>query len=789
MTGMQLGPYRLVDRIGAGGMGEVYRARDDRLQREVALKILPAARADDDAARTRLIAEARVAAALNHPHICTIYDVGEADGQAYIAMELVDGEPLDRVLTPGGLDVDAALTLGVQIAEAVAHAHEKGVLHRDLKAANIMVTADRRVKVLDFGLAKRVVREQWPDAPTEATLQTSAEDRITGTLAYMAPEQLRGQSATAASDVWAIGVVLHEMFAGERPFHDGTGFEIASAILEQHPRALPPTVPTILRGVISRCLAKDPTHRYRHAGELLAALEAIAATSAPVPHVLAAAAAVEDRQRRWIAAGALTIIGGLAAIVLLARGIVMPSMPNAGAPRIDAIAVLPLDNLSGDPDEAYLAAGLQAGLIAELARLRTLTRVIERRSTERVAATASIADVASRLGVDAVVTGSVLRTGQRVQVTAQLIDAATERHLWSDRFEREFGEVLSIQGDVVRAVAAAIDTDLTDEEIRRWTNVRVVDPGVYQAYLRGMHLLARGTGTRDDHRRGIAILQQALERDPGNAQAYAGLALGYVMLGHGPFAEDDAWPRARAAAERALTLDPDLAEAHSALAEVQAYYVRDWTGAEQSFRRALALNPNLAMAHYHYAWFLALFSRWDEAFAEHRRAQDVDPLTPVHTAHLGSLYLYVNRHDEAIREARKAIEFAPRAPVAWGVLAWGLNAKGQYDEAEAALRTGLSINPAMIGFELAMFNAARGRHQEARALLDELEAQPPMPWQTWSLSQLSVAIGDHDRAFKWLAVRPAHAFLPWVRVHPPYRPIHKDPRFAALMTELRLPPP
>jgi serine/threonine protein kinase len=274
MGGTTLGPYRILEPIGSGGMGEVYRAHDERLQRDVALKLLPAARADDDEARARLLREARAAAALNHPFICTIYDVGEADGQVYVAMELVDGQPLDRVVVPGGLAVAQVLDYGVQAADAVAHAHDKGILHRDLKAANIMVTGDGRLKVLDFGLAKRFAHDTRPDVSTEISSLVSEPGRISGTLAYMSPEQLRGQPATAASDVWALGVVLYEMVMGERPFGGQTGFEVASAILERQPPALPQTVPALLRGIIMRSLAKEPSGRYRTAAELRAALEA-----------------------------------------------------------------------------------------------------------------------------------------------------------------------------------------------------------------------------------------------------------------------------------------------------------------------------------------------------------------------------------------------------------------------------------------------------------------------------------------------------------------------------------
>ena len=787
MVGTMLGPYRIAEPIGAGGMGEVYRAHDSRLQRDVAVKLLPAARAGDDQARARLLSEARAAAALNHPHICTIYEVGDADGHAFIAMELVDGKPLDHVIPTGGLQPRAAVDYAQQIAQAVAHAHAKGVLHRDLKTSNIMVTSEGRVKVLDFGIAKRL-REHAPDLTTDAHT-VSEPGRITGTLAYLSPEQLRGEPASAASDVWALGVVLHELAAGERPFDGKTAFEVASAILEQPPRPLPTTAPPELATVIPKCLAKDPQQRYRNAAELRSALDAAASardwTARDAP----------AKRTRWrtvaIAASAALIIAAAAFV-----GRVGLRAPSGGGapPRVASIAVLPLDNLSGKPEEEHFAVGIQDGLIAELAHVRALERVIERRSTRRFAgSTQPVSEIAKALGVDAIVTGSVLRSGDRIQVTAQLIDAKTERLVWTDRFERDARDMLSIQTDVVTAVAGALGIEPTDAERRRRGQRKQIDPATYEAYLRGMHLVTRGTGDRAERLRGMAILQEAVDRDPGNAHAYAGLALGYVALGHGPHADAEAWPKARAAALRAVTLDPELAEAHSALAEVRVYHDRDWAGAEQSFRRANELNPNIAMNHYHYSWFLVLFSRWQEAIAEHKRAQELDPLTPVHTANLGAVYLYRGDRsrgdlDLAVAEAKKAIEFAPKGPAGYGVAARALSDKGERAEAEALMRKAVELNPALTEFELGVLLAEHGKIDDARAILAKLERQPPTPWCIWSLSQLSVALGDYDNAFKWLNYRPAHAFLPWIRVNPGYKPIRKDPRFVKLLADLRLPP-
>ena len=789
--GSILGAFEIRGSLRAGGMGEVYRAHDPRLQRDVALKLRPAAQTGDQEARGRLLREARAAAALNHPHICTIYEVGETGGQAFIAMELVEGRPLDRVIPAGGLTTREVVDYGTQIADAAAHAHDKGILHRDLKTANIMLTGARRVKVLDFGLAKRVSRDGGPDVTTAMSTLVTEAGRVAGTLAYMSPEQLRGLPATAASDVWALGIVLYEMATGRRPFEGTTSFEIASAILNESPRALPDTVPPALETIINRCLEKDASDRYQQAAELRAALET-AESAVGAPSLASRAAARRGHLHpRSMPAWWLPVLAALTAIAVIIWIVVLPRLGLGLEPGISSIAVLPIENLSGNPDEEYLATGVQDGLITELARLRALDRVVERRSTRRfVGSTQPVAEIAAALGVDAVVMGSVLRAGDRIKVNAQLIEASTDRHLWADSFERDTRDVLTIQNDVARAVATAIGVDVSPELQQRWQTTRTVDPETYEAYLRGMHLISRGIGTRADRLRGLAILQQAVDSDPGNAHAYAGLALGYVALGHGPASDPDGWPKARAAAQRAITLDPSLAEAHAALAEVQMYSDWDWQAAEESFRRANALNPNMAMSHYHYSWYLVLFERWDEAIAEHKRAQEVDPLSPQHTAHLGSVYLWQGgRPDDAIVEARKAIDFAPNAPAAYGVLAHALNNKGEYAEAEAAMQKGAALAPPLLEFELGVIYAEQGKTDLARQILDKLESEPPRPWSVWSLSHLHVAVGNYDEAFRWLAHRPAHGFLPWIRVSPPFRAVRKDPRFVALMNEMRLPQP
>ena len=778
--GTRLGPYEIVAPLGAGGMGEVYRAYDEKLQREVAIKVLPASDADSAAASARLLREARAAAALNYPHICTVHEVGEHNGRAFIAMELVDGEPLHRLVPSGtGLPVDRVLTYGTQVAGALAHAHDRGVLHRDLKPQNIVITKAGHAKVLDFGLAKRTASDAG--MTTETLSLVTAPGTVAGTPAYMAPEQLRAQPADVRSDVWALGIVLHEMAAGDRPFEGHSAYELTSAILNEPPRPLPPGVPRELQSVIARCLEKNPADRFQSAASVRTALEAVHSGIAPAPR---------RRQRPTVRMMSVAA----AALLLASAAIVALNVPSIGdrlwntQPLFDSIAVLPLDGPPGDPDQTYLAAGIQQGLITELAQLPGVTKVIAAASARRFGdANAPPADIARALDVRALVTGSVARTGDRVQVTAQLIDGSDERQIWSATYERAAGDAAALQNDVAAAIAAAIDIRLRPADRQRLGRQASINPETYELYLRGMHEL-NSVPDGGDRVAGLKYLQQAIDRDPGDPHAYSGLAKGYVTLGHGPAAPEDAWIRARAAAERALTLAPDLADAHAAMAEVKFYYEWDWAGAEREFRRANELNPNLAQNHYHYAWYLLLVDRLDEAIVEHERARDLDPMTPANVAWLGMVYAMAQRYEEAIAAAQRAIETNPRAGVAWNVLSFTYSSMGRHDDAIEAAKRAVEYAPPWT-FALGIAYAQAGRVDEARAVLRLLQMRPPTAYNSWARAMLHLYLGDADEFFAAIAHEPHHAWVPWVRVERPIVRFKDDPRYAQLFARFQLPPP
>ena len=793
MEGRHLGSYRITSLLGKGGMGEVYRAFDERLQREIAIKVLPASDAHDPAAAARLIREARAAAALNHPNVCTIHEVGEDEGRAFIAMELVEGVALHNAVPPGtGVATELVLNYGTQIADGLAHAHERGVLHRDLKTSNIMLAAAGRVKVLDFGLAKRVV--VGADVPTVTTHAVTMAGTHAGTPAYMSPEQLRGLPADARSDVWALGVVLYELAAGARPFVGQTVFELSSAILGEQPRPLPAHVTPSVRVVIERCLLKEPEARFQTAGEVRSALDAARAGVSPAPssHAVAEATAPSPLTiRAWrrpsrVAAAAIAIAIVVAGIALNVGG--LRDRLWSAPPLYDSIAVLPLENLSGDASQAYLAGGLHDRLTNDLAKLQGFSKVIGPNSTRRVRnSTATPVEIARTLGVRALITGSVARTGDRVTITAQLIDGADGRTVWGESYERPASDVAGLQNDVVAAIAEAVHVRLRPEDRERLASRGSISPETYELYLRGMHELTSadegGTPTA-----GIAYLQKAVDRDPGDPYAYAGLARGYVAVGHSPAAQPDSWIRARAAAERALTLAPDLAEAHSAMGQVKMYYEWDWDGAERAFRRANELNPNMAAAHYHYAWQLFLLDRLNEAIAEHERARDLDPLAPRNTAYLSVLYTAAGRYDDAIAASKQVLELNPRNGLGWEGLSFAYSMMGKHDEAIEASRKTAEYAPPRT-FSLGIAYALAGRTDEARAIIETIKKRPPTSYNMWARAMVHMYLGDKDEFFTAIAYEPHHAFVPWVRVEPAMIRLKDDPRYSQLFARFKLPLP
>jgi serine/threonine-protein kinase len=795
VPGTLLGPYEIVAPLGAGGMGEVWRARDSRLGREVAVKVLPAEFAADPERLKRFEREARATAALSHPNILAVHDVGSHDGVPYLVEELLEGESLRERLDRGGLTVSEALRIACEIAKGLAAAHEKGIVHRDLKPGNVFLTGDGTVKILDFGLAKLVptVAADEAETLTQAAAATTKLGGVLGTAAYMAPEQARGRPVDQRADVFAFGVVLYEMLAGERPFKGATGTEVMAAILTDEPASLPAGVPPGLAAVVTRCLEKDPDRRYQRGSELRAALEAVQSGTV--------AERVGAGSRRWWLTAAVVLAAAIAGVAALDLG-GLRTWVVAGiagpAPSIK-LAVLPFANLSGDPEQEYLSDGLTQEMITQLGRLHPQAlSVIARTSVMRYKkGDTPIDEIGRELGVDYVLEGGAQLEAGRIRISAELIHVEDQVQLWADSYERELSGILALQSDVARQVAGALALKLLPAERTRLTSDRTVNPEAYDAYLKGSYHWQKLTPTDIDTAE--RYFELALEKDPSYEPAFEGQAWVWAARQQmGITAPGEAGPKAKAAAERAIALDDSAAGAHQALAVVRSWTEWDWAGAEPEWRRALELDPNSASTHAYYAHFLANLGRADEAAPHAERALELDPFNALFHAMYGVVLQYQRRWDESVAAARTALSLQPDMPVAHGVLQDAYIAEGMRDEQLADQRERIARDPERVaafeqglaegGYEGAQRRIAdllAARYEKARGIPDAGARTVFMPvWIAWRY----LDAGDPERAIDWLEVAyEAHdPSLPYVG-SPSWDALRADPRFRALLRRIGLP--
>jgi eukaryotic-like serine/threonine-protein kinase len=734
--------YRILEQIGRGGMGVVYRARDTHLERDVALKVLPQGSLADEAARRRFRKEALALSQLNHPNVATVHDFETRDGVDCLVMEFVPGVALDRrIAEDGPLEEREVLRIGLQAAAGLEAAHARGVIHRDFKPHNLVVTPDGRVKVLDFGLARSLRSDA---VPAIAITRTEAAGAV-GTLAYLAPEVLGGEPASERSDLYSLGVVLYEMATGRLPFSGDTALSFMYAILNQTPAApatLDPRLSTGLSAAILRALDRDPARRHASVRELASDLERlVASASAPA---------------------------------------------GAGArPRaIESIAVLPLENLSGDPAHEFFADGMTEALIAGLAKLGGL-RVISRTSAMRYkGARRPLPEIARELRVDAVLEGAVVRSGGRVRVSAQLIRAATDEHLWAESYERALDDVLALQSELARTIAVQVQGTLTPQAAARLGESRSVDPAAYDAYLKGRQQWYRRTP--ESVFRAVEHLRRALDREPEWALAHAALADAYDLLGFFSYlSPGEAFPAATAAATRALELDPHLGEAHVSLAYARHYYDWDWAAAEASFRRGIELNPGYALGHQWYMNLLTSRGRFDEARAEVAKGRELDPLSPVMVGARVWVEYYAREYASGLEHYQASIALDPRLPPIRLYAGWSLECLERFDEAievfeEAILHGG---RPPVLLLSLARVHAKLGHGARARRLLEEAQLAAELGYLDPFLTALVwSALGDADRAFEALerAYLDRSHWLVFVDLDPRLDELRADPRFAGL---------
>ena len=779
-VGQVLSHYRIVEPLGSGGMGVVYRARDEHLDRDVALKVLPPGSVADDTARKRLRREAQLLSKLSHPHICTIFDFDSQDGVDFLVMELVPGESLASKLEPGPLGESQVLPIALQIAEALEEAHREGIVHRDLKPGNVMLTARGAVKVLDFGLARSLHTES---VALESLTQTGA---IAGTLPYMAPEQFRGGVANVRTDIYAWGAVVYEIVTGVRAFAQATPAALLHAIMNDAPAPPSKLVPGLspsLDGIILKALEKDPEKRYPSARDLVAALEAIGAGRTTTSFQPAL------HRKRWSVATAATAGGAL--VAALSLWFVLPGINRTGAPsRIESIAVLPLTNLSGDASQDYFADGMTDALITRLAQIQDL-RVISRTSVMRYRADKkTLPEIGRELNVQAVVEGTVLRSGDHVRITAQLVEASKDRHLWAQTYERQLRDVIDLQSDLSSAIASQIQVRLTAKDRERLVHVDAVDPGAYDAYLKGRYHWNRRT--REDLETARGLFQRAIEADSGFALAHAGLADTYILLNlYAGLPSSEAFSKAMEAARKALTLDNTLAEAYPALALVKVYSQWDWKGAESDFKRAIELKPSYATAYHWYSILLRDRSRFDESVSMARRALELDPLSLIVNANLGDVYYFARRYDDAVRQHRATRSLDPGFAPTHLYLGMVFAQEGLIDSALAECRTARALTSgsayALGGLGYALGRA--GKKAEAGEVLRELlRDADDGAGHSFDISLVYVGLGDRTHAVQWLerAYREQSSGIKDIAVDPRLDPLRGESGFLDLLHRMGL---
>jgi serine/threonine-protein kinase len=777
LAGRTISHFQVREPLGAGGMGVVYRAEDTRLGRVVALKFLLPPYSLEAAAKARFLHEAHSAAALDHPNLCTIYEVGESDdGRLFLAMALYPGETLKaRLARDGPLPVGEALEVARQIAQGLACAHAAGIVHRDLKPGNVMLLPDGTVKILDFGLAK--ARDEG----------LSASSARLGTVAYIAPEQIRAEAVDARTDLWALGVVLYEMLTGQKPFGGEHEVTIAHATLHDEPvrpSTLHADLPAAVEDIILTLLEKEAARRYATAAELLEAVAAIAAIDvAPTRPVW----------RRLLLGGGRRLRLGAAALgvaLALAVGWWGVSELGTGAPAIQSLVVLPLDNLTGQPEQDYFVEGMHEALTHELSRIGAL-KVISRTSAMLYKGGRKPApQIARELGVDGLIEGSVAREGDQVRITVQLIHGPSDKYLWGDSYRRELRGVLALQREVALEIARQVRVRLTTGEERHLAGARAVHPQAYDLYLRGRHFKHQEEDTGWVQAR--AAFERSVAIDSSFAPAWAGLAMMYALEAYG--SGSDTAARARPAVDKALVLDPNLSDAYVSLALVRQLVDWDWTGAEDAFRRALELAPSNWEAHYEHGWLLIRLGRLDEALAAMQRALALDPLSTVARHGVASVHLFARRHDEAIETLRKGLELHPTSTILQSDYAAALRLGGFKEESEKADKRYHAMccatsdaeyeNLPHVRFRRYLASGERGKALE---LLRDIERRDPSAAVSF-LAGRYVQLGDKDQALRMLEQgaerRLGHINL--IKVSPGLDALRSEPRFQALLKKVGL---
>ena len=837
-SGTRLSHYEILSRIGVGGMGEVYLAQDTKLDRKVALKILPADVASNHDRMQRFIREAKAAAALNHPHIAQIHEISEHEGMHFIVMEFIDGVTLRDRIQGDRTELKKLLKSLQQVAEGLSKAHAAGIVHRDLKPDNIMITRDGFAKVLDFGLAKLVEKSglglgqsEGSNAPTNVMQQHSAPGTVMGTVGYMSPEQAQGKTneIDQRSDIFSFGCILFEAITGKKPFEgDSVIKSLHSLIYEPAPqlKELNPSAPAELQRIVGRCLEKDPDERYQTIKDvgielkhlrrgMTDAIETRAGSSpstsqhasvrgddssqdsssnsslqtepvAPSTQISSIEYIVAGIKRHKLATFLLitvaaAAIGGFAAYRRATNSEV----------RIESIAVMPFVNESGSADVEYLSDGMTETLISSLSQLPNLNVKARSSVFHYKGKDFDLQKTAQELKVQAILTGRVVQRGEQLTLSLELVNTQTENAIWSEQYNRKQTDLVSLQSEIARDVSSKLRVKLSGADEQKLAKSYTANPEAYQLYLKGRFYWNKRAS--DSLKRAVEFYKQAIEKDPSYALAYSGLAETYVLFSPYSVAlPQESFPQARAAALRALEIDDSLAEAHAALGLYLTTFERNRSEAEKELRRAIELNPNYATAHH---WLgleiLAPTKRFDEGLVELRRAEELDPLSSVIVTEVGGCLLYARRYDEAIAQFKHSLTLDPKFYYAHVYLGWAFNAKGMYREAIDEYRKALELNddPTAKAF-LALSLAKMGQRGEAIKLRDQLKLESPHRYvPSYCFAIIHLALGEKDEAFVWLEKDIAERSS-WPVVYavvPELDELRDDPRFKDMLKRLNLP--
>lgn len=774
--------YEIIDELGWGGMGRVYRVEDTKTKEELALKLIKPEIASDKRTIERFAQELTIAHKITHRNVCRMHHLGEERGNYYITMEFVGGDDLKKLIRKmGQLSAGQAITIAKQICKGLAEAHRLGVVHRDLKPQNVMVDEEGKARIMDFGIARAM----------EAKGLTG-EGVMIGTPEYMSPEQVEGKEVDQRSDIYSLGIMLYETVTGKVPFEGDTPFTVGmkhKSESPKEPKELNAQIPEDLSRVILKCLEKDKENRFQSAGELRAALadierEVLGAEGIPsIKKDEPAKIGKAKRKKLIIFASASAIL-----IMIIIAGILLLTKPSE---EIESIAVLPLENLSGDPEQEYFADGMTERLISELAKISGLQKVISRMSVMQYKGVRkSMPEIARELNVDAVVEGSVLILGDRVRITAQLIHAPTDRHLWAEDYEHDLKDILTLQREVAKAIAREIKVQLTPEEERHLSATPQIKPEAYQAYLKGLFYWNKRTG--EDLRKAITYYEKAIEEEPDYAFAYVGLADCYNLLSYFsnvPSAEY--FPKAKEAALKAIALDETLGEAHNSLAYGTYQYYWDFGEGEREFKRAIELNPNYATARFWYAEFLMTQGRFDEAFREVNIALELDPVSLIINAFLGALYDSARQPEKAVEQLLKTLEMDPNFALAHYFLSLAYAHLNRFPEAIVEGKKAVEISGGSSSYmsSLGWIYAQAGKDEEAKKILEELQELSKKQYiSPYLIALVYVGLKENDRAFEWLekAYEERCELLIYSKAGEPLDPIKTDPRFSELLKKIGL---